>query len=70
MESDPVKKKLKVRSIISHEENATKIEIPRQVLKVVLQADGEVSHGDVLKAAQAIGEVGNVQLHIGVQEPE
>ena len=38
--------------------------------KVVLQADGDVSHGDVLKTAAAITEVENVQLHIGVQEPD
>ena len=44
--------------------------IAQGITKVVLQADGEVSHGEVLKAAQAIGDVGNVQLHIGVQEPD
>ena len=38
--------------------------------KIVLQADGDVSHGDVLKTAAAITEVENVQLHIGVQEPD
>ncbi len=48
MEADIGKKKLKVRSIISHEENATKIEIPRQVLKVVLQAESCVFCPNVL----------------------
>jgi biopolymer transport protein ExbD len=37
---------------------------------VVLQADGEVSHGDVLKVAAAVTEIDNVTLHIGVQEPD
>jgi biopolymer transport protein ExbD len=36
--------------------------------KVVLQADGAVSHGDVLKVAGALAEVEGVTLHIGVQE--
>ena len=40
------------------------------ITKVVLQADGEVPHGEVLKVAQTIGEVERVQLHIGVQEPD
>ncbi len=38
--------------------------------KVVLQADGDVPHGDVLKTAAAVTELENVSLHIGVQEPE
>ncbi len=38
--------------------------------KVVLQADGEVPHGDVLKAAAAVGEVEGVTLNIGVKEPD
>jgi biopolymer transport protein ExbD len=38
--------------------------------KVVLQADGAVSHGEVLKLAAAITEVEGVTLHIGVQEAE
>jgi biopolymer transport protein ExbD len=36
--------------------------------KVVLQADGAVPHGDVLKVAAGIAEVEGVTLHIGVQE--
>jgi biopolymer transport protein ExbD len=38
--------------------------------KVVLQADGAVSHGDVLKLAAAVTEVEGITLHIGVQEPQ
>jgi biopolymer transport protein ExbD len=38
--------------------------------KVVLQADGAVAHGDVLKLAGAVTEVEGVTLHIGVREPE
>ncbi len=38
--------------------------------KVVLQADGEVAHGEVLKIAAAVAEVEGVTLHIGVQEPD
>lgn len=37
MEADAPKKKLKVRSIISHDEAAAKIEIPNEVLKIALQ---------------------------------
>src|SRR5262249_7678777 len=36
--------------------------------KVVLQADGAVPHGAVLKVASALAEVEGVTLHIGVQE--
>ena len=38
--------------------------------KVVLQADGAVPHGEVLKLAAAVTEVEGVTLHVGVQEPE
>jgi biopolymer transport protein ExbD len=38
--------------------------------KVVLQADGDVPHGEVLKLAAAVTEVEGVTLHVGVQEPE
>jgi biopolymer transport protein ExbD len=38
--------------------------------KVVLQADGAVPHGEVLKVAGAMSEVEGVTLHIGVQEAE
>jgi biopolymer transport protein ExbD len=37
--------------------------------KVVLQADGAVPHGEVLKVASALAEVEGITLHIGVQEP-
>ena len=37
--------------------------------RVVLQADGAVPHGEVLKLAAAVTEVEGVSLHIGVQEP-
>ncbi len=36
--------------------------------KVVLQADGAVPHGEVLKWAATVTEVEGVTLHIGVQE--
>ncbi|AGA31552.1 ExbD/TolR family protein [Singulisphaera acidiphila] len=38
--------------------------------KVVLQADGGVPHGEVLKVAGAVSEVEGITLHIGVQEAE
>jgi biopolymer transport protein ExbD len=38
--------------------------------KVVLQADGLVPHGEVLKLAGVVTELEGVTLHIGVQEPE
>ena len=38
--------------------------------KVVLQADGAVPHGEVLKLAAAVTEVEGITLHLGVQEPE
>jgi biopolymer transport protein ExbD len=38
--------------------------------RVVLQADGAVPHGEVLKLAAAVTEVEGVTFHIGVQEPE
>ncbi len=38
--------------------------------KVVLQADGGVPHGEVLKLVGVIAEVEGVTVHIGVQEAE
>jgi biopolymer transport protein ExbD len=38
--------------------------------KVVLQADGGVPHGEVLKLASVVTELEGVTVHIGVQEPE
>ncbi len=49
---------------------AVKEGVARGLRKVVLQADGEVAHGAVLKTAAAVGEVEGVALHIGVQEPD
>src|SRR5262245_31025269 len=37
--------------------------------KVVLQADGAVPHGEVVKVASALADVEGTTLHIGVQEP-
>ena len=37
--------------------------------KVVLQADGAVPHGEVLRVASALADVEGITLHIGVQEP-
>jgi biopolymer transport protein ExbD len=37
--------------------------------KVILQADGGVPHGEVLKVASAVTEVEGVTVHVGVQEP-
>jgi biopolymer transport protein ExbD len=37
--------------------------------KVILQADGDVPHGEVLKVASAVSEVEGVTVHVGVQEP-
>ena len=37
--------------------------------KVILQADGDVPHGEVLKVAAAVTEVEGVTVHVGVQEP-
>jgi biopolymer transport protein ExbD len=38
--------------------------------KVILQADGAVPHGAVLKVAAAVTELEGITLHIGVQEPQ
>lgn len=38
--------------------------------KIVLQADGEVPHGEVLRFAALVKKFENVTLHIGVQEPD
>jgi biopolymer transport protein ExbD len=36
--------------------------------KVILQADGGVPHGEVLKVAGAVAQVEGVTVHVGVQE--
>jgi biopolymer transport protein ExbD len=38
--------------------------------KVILQADGDVLHGEFLKVAAAMTEVEGVTVHVGVQEPK
>lgn len=38
--------------------------------KVVLQADGDVPHGEFLKVAGAVTEVDGVTLHVGVQQKD
>ena len=36
--------------------------------KVILQADGDVPHGEVLKVAGAVSQVEGITVHVGVQE--
>lgn len=38
--------------------------------KVILQADGDLPHGEIMKVAATISELDGVTLHIGVQEPQ
>lgn len=38
--------------------------------KVILQADGDVPHGEVIKISSAMTEVEGVTVHIGVQETQ
>jgi len=37
--------------------------------KVILQADGDVPHGEVIKVASAVAQVEGITVHVGVQEP-
>jgi biopolymer transport protein ExbD len=37
--------------------------------KVILQADGDVPHGEVVDVAAAVAQVEGITVHIGVQEP-
>jgi biopolymer transport protein ExbD len=37
--------------------------------KVILQADGDVPHGELVKVAGAVAEVEGITVHFGVQEP-
>jgi biopolymer transport protein ExbD len=37
--------------------------------KVIIQADGDVPHGELIKVAGAVGQVEGVTVHFGVQEP-
>jgi biopolymer transport protein ExbD len=36
---------------------------------VIIQADGQVDHGEVLRVAAVVGDVEGTSLHIAVQEP-
>jgi biopolymer transport protein ExbD len=38
--------------------------------KVILQADGDVPHGEVVKVAGAVAQVEGITVHVGVQEPK
>lgn len=38
--------------------------------RVIVQADGQVDHGEVLRVASVVGEVEGASLHIAVQEPQ
>lgn len=37
--------------------------------RVIIQADGDVDHGEVLRVAAVVSEVEGTSLHIAVQEP-
>jgi biopolymer transport protein ExbD len=37
--------------------------------KVILQADGDVPHGEVVRVASAVAQVEGITVHVGVQEP-
>jgi biopolymer transport protein ExbD len=37
--------------------------------RVVIQADGDVTHGEVLRVAGAAGKVEGITIHVGVEEP-
>ena len=36
--------------------------------KVVIQADGDVPHGEIVKLVGAVGQVEGITVHLGVQE--
>lgn len=38
--------------------------------RVILEADGAVPHGEILRIAALVGEVEGAMLHIGVEEPQ
>jgi biopolymer transport protein ExbD len=38
--------------------------------RVIIQADGLVDHGEVLRVASVVGDVEGTSLHIAVQEPQ
>jgi biopolymer transport protein ExbD len=66
------------RLLLGHGEGAVAtIEQARQAVadrvkkgrnKVILQADGDVPHGEVLKVAGAVAQVEGITVHVGVQE--
>jgi biopolymer transport protein ExbD len=66
------------RLLLGHGEgNVATIEQARQAVavgvkegrrKVILQADGDVPHGEVLKVASAVAQVEGITVHVGVQE--
>jgi len=37
--------------------------------KVIIQADGDVPHGEIVKVVGSVGQVEGVTVHLGVQEP-
>lgn len=37
--------------------------------RVIIQADADVTHGDVLRVAGAAAQVPNIAIHVGVEEP-
>ncbi len=37
--------------------------------KVIIQADGEVPHGEIVKVVGSVGQVEGITVHLGVQEP-
>ena len=36
---------------------------------MVIQADGDVPHGEIVKVVGAVGQVEGITVHLGVQEP-
>ena len=38
--------------------------------KVIIEADGDVPHGEVVKVAGAIAQIEGITVHVGVQEPK
>jgi biopolymer transport protein ExbD len=38
--------------------------------RVIIQADGDVAHGEVLRVAAAAAKVQGISIHIGVEEPQ
>ena len=36
---------------------------------MIIQADGDVPHGEIVKVVGAVGQVEGITVHLGVQEP-